>query len=177
MRLGFMGRVWASRWTPMFLVIGMLGAFYGYRQVVLARDMHDTFELHGDLLVHGNPLLREVALTFDDGPYGETTEQILDVLSKDEVPATFFVVGKHVDEHPNVVRRMMALGNEVGNHSYTHPRLTDITLGQARKELAECEDAVFRATGEHMDLMRPPGMKYDDRLLRLAQDMGYTTVH
>jgi peptidoglycan-N-acetylglucosamine deacetylase len=161
----------------MFVVLALIAGYLGYKRLVPPLDQRTTYELGGDLLVHGNPTLKELAITFDDGPYGETTEDILRTLKDNDVQATFFVVGRHVDERPELVRRIMSEGHEVGNHTYSHPRLTQITHGQAKVELEMCEEAVFNATGAHMNLMRPPGMNFDDGLLSLAQDMGYTTVH
>ncbi len=161
----------------MFVVLALLGGYFGVKRLSPPLDLRQTYELGGDLLVHGNPTLKEVAITFDDGPYGATTRDILQTLKDNEVSATFFVVGKHVDERPELVRKIMSDGHEVGNHTYTHPRLTQITHGQAKDELEMCEKAVFNATGSHMNLMRPPGMNFDDGLLSLAQDMGYTTIH
>ncbi len=161
----------------MFVVLAIIAGYLGLKRLVPPLDQRTTYELGGDLLVHGNPTLKEVALTFDDGPYGETTEDILQTLKDNDVQATFFVVGRHVDERPGLVRKIMSEGHEVGNHTYSHPRLTQITHGQAKEELELCEQAVLNATGAHMNLMRPPGMNFDDGLLSLAQDMGYTTVH
>ena len=161
----------------MFVVLALLGTYYAYRNFGPGTDPMSTYELNGDLLVHGNPSLKEIALTFDDGPYGETTEDILQTLESEQVQATFFVVGSHVNQRPELVRKIMASGHEVGNHTFSHPRLTQITNEQAREELVKCEQAVFKATGAHMNLMRPPGMKFDDGLLRLNQELGYTTIH
>jgi peptidoglycan/xylan/chitin deacetylase (PgdA/CDA1 family) len=160
----------------MLVVVALLAGYYAFRSLGPDRAQ-STYELNGDLLVHGNPTLKEVALTFDDGPYGETTEEILSILAEEGVQATFFVVGRHVEQRPELVRKIMASGHEVGNHTYSHPRLTEITSEQAREELVKCEQAVFDATGAHMNLMRPPGMKFDDGLLRLNQELGYTTIH
>ena len=160
----------------MLVVVSLLAGYYAFRNLGPNRAQ-STYELNGDLLVHGNPTLKEVALTFDDGPYGETTEEILGILADEGVQATFFVVGRHVEQRPELVRKIMASGHEVGNHTYSHPRLTEITSEQAREELVKCEQAVFDATGAHMNLMRPPGMKFDDGLLRLNQELGYTTIH
>lgn len=161
----------------MFVVLALVGGFVAYRRLAPPLDQLETYQLNGDLLVHGNPTLREVALTFDDGPYGETTEQILATLADEGVSATFFVVGRHVEDRPALVRAILNAGHEVGNHTYSHPRLTEISHEEARQELVKCEEAFFKATGTHMNLMRPPGMQFDDGLLRLAQDMGYTTIH
>ncbi|MCH8979994.1 MAG: polysaccharide deacetylase family protein, partial [Armatimonadetes bacterium] len=170
-------RLVASPWTPFLVFLGLFGSYYAYRQVRAVELGERTYELRGDLLVRGNPGLREVALTFDDGPYGETTVQILDALMEHGAQATFFVVGRHVEARPELIRRMLTDGHEVGNHTYSHPRLPSLTLVQARQELELCEAAFVAATGSHMNLMRPPGMRYNDDVLRLAQDMGYSTIH
>src|SRR5262249_14453549 len=69
-------------------------------------------------IVRGNPSRKEVALTFDDGPHAGKTEKLLDILRKEQVHATFFVVGKMVDRHPELVRLIAADGHEVANHTY-----------------------------------------------------------
>lgn len=161
----------------MFVVLAAFAGYLGFKRLAPAFVEQKTFQLNGDLLVHGNPSLKEIAITFDDGPYGETTSQILQTLAEHDVQATFFLVGRHIDAKPELVRQILDEGHEVGNHSYSHPRLTMITHDEAREELKRCEESFFKATGAHMNLMRPPGMQFDDGILRLAQDMGYTTIH
>src|ERR1035438_7110885 len=78
-------------------------------------------QLFGRTLVRGSGHV--VALTFDDGPDSETTPRLLDVLEHDGVRATFFVVGRAVRRHPEIVRRMLRDGDEVGNHTQTHAHL------------------------------------------------------
>lgn len=136
-----------------------------------------TFALDVNMLVSGNPGLQEVCLTFDDGPHPESMTKILDVLKSEGVHASFFVVGKVVDKHPELVRRMMAEGHEVGNHTYTHKRLNQMPIESARQEIAACAASVKRATGADMTLLRPPGMEYNNAVLHLTQDLGYVTCH
>lgn len=136
-----------------------------------------TYALRDDILVHGNQNLKEIALTFDDGPHPDTARKMLDLLGKEQVKATFFVVGKKVEEHPRLIRRMMKEGHEVANHTYSHPRLDGLDADQIRKEIARCGHAVFEATGAGMNLFRPPGMRYDEIVIRTAQDLGYVTIH
>lgn len=136
-----------------------------------------TYQLPVDLFVRGNPYLKEVALTFDDGPYQGSTAKILDVLKSEKVHATFFIIGKHIDEHPSLVRRMLNEGHEVGNHTYDHQRLDQLSAANAEAELRDCESAFGRATGSKMFLMRPPGMRFNNQVLSVCQDMDYVTVH
>src|SRR4051794_19099704 len=77
-----------------------------------------TYTLRDDILVHGNADLKEVALTFDDGPNNEATASVMSILAEYDARATFFVVGKQVEKNPALVRRMMNKGHEVGNHSF-----------------------------------------------------------
>ena len=128
------------------------------------------------ILKRGNPNLREVALTIDDGPHVQWAPHILETLKKNHVHATFFVVGKKVLEHPEIVRQMLSDGNEVGNHSMTHPRLTKIDLKAVNEELVNCHKTVFEATGYRMKLMRPPGLQYTDGVLKIGKQLGYITV-
>lgn len=136
-----------------------------------------TYALPSDVLVHGNRDLKEVALTIDDGPKPETARDMLNILGRYGVRATFFVVGSQVEKHPALVRRMMAEGHDVANHTYSHPRLAGMDGAAIKREIAECDKSVFKATGANTALFRPPGMRYDDLVLRTAQDLGYITIH
>ena len=157
-------------------VLLLAGGTWLYRKVA-ARFDYKTYELRDDILVHGNGSLKEVALTFDDGPRPENVRPILDFLGHEKIKATFFVVGEKVEEYPALVRRMLNEGHEVGNHSYSHPRLDGMTDEQIRAEIGKCARAVENATGAGMNLFRPPGMRYDETVIRTAQDLGYVTVH
>jgi cellulose synthase/poly-beta-1,6-N-acetylglucosamine synthase-like glycosyltransferase/peptidoglycan/xylan/chitin deacetylase (PgdA/CDA1 family)/spore germination protein YaaH len=97
-----------------------------------------------------------VALTFDDGPDPDWTPAILDVLRDRHVPATFFVVGENALGHPGLLRRILAEGHELGNHSYTHPNFATISDGEARLELNATERLVEAYTGRGMRLFRAP---------------------
>ncbi|MBI5707767.1 MAG: polysaccharide deacetylase family protein [Armatimonadetes bacterium] len=135
-----------------------------------------TFDLRQDLLERGNADLKEVAITFDDGPHPET-KRILDELRAARAKATFFVVGKMIDKDPALVRRLLYEGHEVGNHTFDHLRLEGRSREMIREDIAQCQRAFYRVTGAEMNLFRPPGMRYDDTVIRAAQDLGYVTVH
>lgn len=101
-----------------------------------------------------NPKL--LALTFDDGPDPVWTPRILDALEKARVPATFFVIGENALEHPGLLNRIVADGDEIGNHSYTHPNLANAGPGQTRLELNATQRLVEAYTGRRMTLFRAP---------------------
>ena len=100
----------------------------------------------GKNIVHLNTNRRVVALTYDDGPCPPYTDQLLDVLAKHDVKATFFMVGNHIERHPDTVRRVIAEGHQVGNHSYSHPVLGFLPPSYVRREI-ERTDAILRRIG------------------------------
>lgn len=102
----------------------------------------------------GDP--RRLALTFDDGPDPAWTPRILDALEAAHVPATFFVIGENALQHPGLLRRMVADGDEIGNHSYTHPNLANTSAAQTRLELNATQRLVEAYTGHRMTLFRAP---------------------
>lgn len=110
-----------------------------------------------------------VSLTFDDGPTVAYTNPVLDALDAGDARATFFVVGEALAEHPELGRAIRARGHELGNHSWSHPRLVFAGAGWMRDELART-DAAIRATGQRGPIpFRPP---YGKRLLTLHHVLG-----
>lgn len=173
-----MGR--GIRWMGYAFLVGIGAAgLLGVQRAYARLDSKGvkTYALRDDILIHGNVNLKEIALTFDDGPRPEIAREMLNVLGRYRARSTFFVVGSMVEKHPKLVRRMMNEGHEVANHSFSHPRLHGMDEEAIRTELARCDRAVFDATGARTNLFRPPGMRYDDTVLRAAQSLGYVTVH
>jgi cellulose synthase/poly-beta-1,6-N-acetylglucosamine synthase-like glycosyltransferase/peptidoglycan/xylan/chitin deacetylase (PgdA/CDA1 family)/spore germination protein YaaH len=97
-----------------------------------------------------------VALTFDDGPDGEFTGETLDTLRALHVPATFFLVGENAGRYPSLVRRMWAEGHDVGNHSFTHPNMGEVSPRRAELELNAMQRALQAIIGRSTLLFRPP---------------------
>src|SRR3954451_6132497 len=81
---------------------------------------------------------KQLALTYDDGPNDPHTLNLLDVLAKHDVKATFFLIGKYVSAKPEIARRIAAAGHAIGNHTYTHPNLFFCSAARIRKELSDC---------------------------------------
>ncbi len=106
-----------------------------------------------------------LALTYDDGP-ASSTSQILDILEENHAHATFFVVGENVDEDSEeILRREVALGCEVANHSWNHESLRDCDLEDALESLEKCDEAIFNAIHRYPQHVRPPYGEYSDELL------------
>jgi len=132
--------------------------------------------LRYDELAHGNPRLRTIALTFDDGPHPQFTLQLLKILKQYDVTATFFVVGQMAEKHPELIRAEHTAGHVVGNHTCHHVNLTKIPVLEIATEWQACEDVIRSITGETMRFARPPGGDYDDDVIRAAMGLGLTTV-
>lgn len=117
-------------------------------------------------------------LTFDAGYENGYTEKILDVLKKHDAPAAFFLVGNYIQTSPELVKRMAAEGHLVGNHTYTHPDMSEISTKDAfADELAQLETAYQEVTGQELPhYYRPPQGKYSEANLKMAKELGYKTI-
>ncbi|GAA1181680.1 glycosyltransferase [Kitasatospora gansuensis] len=129
------------------------------------------------------PKARTIALTFDDGPDPVWTPQILDVLRRNEVRATFFAVGTQVAAHPDLARRIVADGHQIGLHTFTHTNLGTAPAWRRSLELRESQLAVAGATGVTTPLLRPPYSSTSNALsdadwsaVLAAGEDGYLTV-
>ncbi len=126
---------------------------------------------------------KKVALTFDDGPDPKWTPQILDALKKKQVPAAFFVIGESANQYAGIVRQEYAEGNEVGNHTFTHPEFDTSSRGEIQFELNITELLLESSLGVKTTLFRPPyGIDHQPesaseiQMLPVPQSMGYVIV-
>ena len=126
----------------------------------------------------GNTQEKVIYLTFDAGYENGCTEKILDVLKKHDVPAAFFLVGNYIEKNADLVRRMVAEGHTVGNHTMHHPDMSKIEDKEAfAKELTDLEELYRSITGEELPkYYRPPKGVYSKDNLRYAKELGYKTV-
>ncbi|MFD8995940.1 bifunctional polysaccharide deacetylase/glycosyltransferase family 2 protein [Streptomyces abikoensis] len=159
-----------------------------------ARGKSDTVPAQ---VAHGGPVIadaatsphtarpkpRTIALTFDDGPDPVWTPRVLDVLRRNGVHATFFLVGTQVAAHPELVRRMVDEGHQIGVHTFTHPNLGNLAPWQRSLEIRETQLAVAGAAGVTTSLLRPPYSSTNAALsdtdwsvLQQAAEDGYVTV-
>ena len=124
-----------------------------------------------------------IALTFDDGPDPQWTPAILDILKRENVPATFFVIGKNGQAHPELLRRMVNEGHEIGNHTFTHPNLGEIPVQITTLELNATQRLIESITGRSTVLFRPPyfgdaeaDTPEEVKPAIIARDLGYIMV-
>lgn len=186
------------RWMAMFLAVLIPGGMYlsmrmGRPEAMETGSWGLSFQTPGqapignatadqladyDAKFLGNTQENIIYLTFDCGYESGQTEQILDVLKAHNVPAAFFVVGNYITDSPELVRRMTEEGHIVGNHTWSHPNMSEITDKTAfSQQLQKVRDAYQECTGEEMPMYyRPPQGVYSEENLALAQELGYKTV-
>jgi peptidoglycan/xylan/chitin deacetylase (PgdA/CDA1 family) len=116
-----------------------------------------------------------VALTFDDGPVAQTTE-LLDIFARKGAKATFFVVGSNAANHPEILRRMVAEGHVVANHTMDHAQLTRLSADAVRKELTRANDQIRNATGQTPTLVRPPYGATNATVRSVASGLGMSQI-
>jgi peptidoglycan/xylan/chitin deacetylase (PgdA/CDA1 family) len=116
-----------------------------------------------------------MVLTFDDGP-GAQTAEVLDLLRQHGHRATFFLVGRQVADGAELVRRMLAEGHTVGNHSWDHPRLPELDRPAIEDQLRRASEAIAAVTGQPPTVFRPPYGARDARVDRVAAELGMSTL-
>jgi peptidoglycan-N-acetylglucosamine deacetylase len=119
---------------------------------------------------------KQLALTFDDGPNDPHTLNLLEVLSRHNVHATFFLIGRYVRERPDLVREIAKAGHVIGNHTFTHPLLIFQSEAEIRQQLLDCRAALEDAIGEHSNLFRPPFGGRRPAVLRIGRELGLEPV-
>ncbi len=131
-----------------------------------------------DSVVHRVPTDQKVvALTYDDGPHPIYTPQLVKILDKYKVKATFFMIGREMDKYPNIVKDVASRGHVIANHTYTHPSNIEAdTAAQIIRELEMCEQVIERLTGKRAHLFRPPKGLIDGTVFTIAQEEGYRTI-
>jgi len=136
------------------------------------QSMAPTGQWYGKTFIGFGPRSRQIALTYDDGPNDPHTLQLLDILAKHNVPATFFMIGCYVEQRPDIVREVVKAGHVVGNHTFTHPNLIFASASETRAQLQDCDRALNDAVGEHSRLFRPPFGGRRPQSLRIARELG-----
>ena len=118
-----------------------------------------------------------LAITFDDGPHPKETEEVLDVLKKHNVKATFFIAGKHANWYSKPLVRASKEGHEIGNHTFNHPDISNLSTSQLENEIIKCEEVIIKLTGKKPEFFRPPYGSYKESdLANIAKKHGYKVV-
>ena len=127
-------------------------------------------------LSRGNPKEKVLALTFDDGPHPDFTPKILEILKSENVVATFFVIGKMAEKHPELVKSIDSAGMEIANHTFSHVTLTKIPYAEILTEYRANNELVAKIISKSMAYCRPPGGDYDEQVIAAATAEKLKTV-
>ncbi len=158
---------------PAFYVIGpgLVLLYFAVHAMLSPRS-----QVCGPAFTHGNRHGDEVALTFDDGPNEPYTDEILSILKKNHVKATFFVVGENALRYPEALRHEVQDGMEIGNHSYSHPYMIPEKSSTMFWQIQKTEQIIERIAGVRPEWFRPPHGFRDPRLFRQTRRLDLTVV-
>lgn len=138
--------------------------------------MWPTSQVYGRTFIGVGRGSKLLALTYDDGPNDPWTGRLLDVLARHDVHATFFMLGRHARQRPDIARRVAEAGHVIGNHTFTHPNLIFASPAQVTAQIIDCDRALTDSVGEHSKLFRPPfGGRRPDVLWRARRE-GFVPV-
>jgi peptidoglycan/xylan/chitin deacetylase (PgdA/CDA1 family) len=167
----------SMKYNPLMLALAMTGAVSAAAAIAAGyQTMAPTGQWYGRTFTGLAPGSRQVALTYDDGPNDPHTMQLLEVLARHSVQTTFFLIGRYVQQHPEIARAIAQAGHAIGNHTFTHPLLTFKSEAQIRRELRQCRAALEDAIGQHSNLFRPPFGGRRPAVLRLARELGLKPI-
>ncbi|MGM0651815.1 MAG: polysaccharide deacetylase family protein [Bacillota bacterium] len=138
--------------------------------------VYKGFGSQADIIRRNPEIGNKVVLTFDDGPSDKYTPEILKVLSEKGVSATFFLVGKHVEQYPEIAKQIVEEGHEVGNHTYGHITIPNSAPPQLTAQIVRTNLIVLQNTGVFPPYLRPPRGLYDMRMRRIAKLLGQELV-
>jgi peptidoglycan/xylan/chitin deacetylase (PgdA/CDA1 family) len=158
-----------------FIILGFVISFITVL-IYVEDSFHKPQNREGIVYWHGDSTQNKIALTFDDGPQDIYTPQILDILKKYGVKATFFLIGKNVEAFPDVAKRIAQEGHCIGNHTYSHPDLVLKTKEHIRLELKNAQDAIYKATGIKPYLFRPPYGADNHWVALEVENLGYVII-
>jgi peptidoglycan-N-acetylmuramic acid deacetylase len=148
------------------------GSLYEFHE----KDCQASSEVGTPAIRAGDPASMKIALTFDDGPHPKKTDRFLELLKKNDIHATFFVIGENVSYYPEPLKRAAALGHEIGNHTYHHTLLSKLNEKEAEKEIRMTEEIILQTIGIRPHLFRPPEGAYTQSALQTADDFRYHVV-
>jgi peptidoglycan/xylan/chitin deacetylase (PgdA/CDA1 family) len=140
------------------------------------QSMAPTGQWYGRTFTGLAPGTKQLALTYDDGPNHPHTLRLLEVLARHNVHATFFLIGRYVQQRPDLAREIAQAGHVVGNHTFTHPALIFKSAAEIRQELKTCRSSIEDAIGKHSNLFRPPFGARRPAVLRIARELSLNPV-
>ena len=146
-----------------------------HKQPDIGSNNKKILELYNGICM-GKPESKKVYLTFDAGYEAGYTEKILSVLKENNVQACFFVTGHYVNSHPELVNQMIEEGHIIGNHTYNHKSMPDISNEEIKEDVMKLHTLVYDKFGYEMKYIRPPKGECSERTLAYTNSLGYKTV-
>ena len=119
---------------------------------------------------------KAVAITFDDGPNPIYTPEVLDIFAKAEGKATFFMIGEQMKKNPEIVKKVAEQGHEIGNHTFSHPKLSELSPADCLSEIERNEEIIQELTGQLPVVFRPPYLDYNNDTISILKDKGYPMI-
>lgn len=162
-----------KRWSLVLALLVLCGAYVSMREAPAIMTAVTTRELP---VYNVDTEEKVLSISFDAAWGCANTEGILDILDQYGVKTTFFLVGFWAEKYPELVAELVARGHEIGNHSATHPHMSQLSQAQIREELRQCSELVRSITGQPTTLFRPPYGEYDDDVVRVSREEGYECV-
>ncbi len=148
-----------------------------YAAIVLSGVFLLRLRMFADAVIRGPEGERGVALTFDDGPHPVHTRRVLDLLDEHDAKATFFVIGRKVDAHPEIVEEILKRGHDVGVHGFAHDRLFSLRGSRrVRRDLERAIRTLEKITSSRPTLFRPPIGHTNPTIARIADQLDLTVV-
>lgn len=119
---------------------------------------------------------KKIAITFDSSWGNDNTDKILDILDKNNAKATFFVIGRWAEDYPDETREICKRGNEIGNHSYKHLDMTNMSQEQIKNDVKDAEDKIYSIAGVRTKVFRCPSGSYNNSVVDAVNSMGYKCI-
>ena len=119
---------------------------------------------------------KKIALTFDDGPHPQYTEEILAILRQYGIKATFFSIGENITYYPDAFAQIVADGHEIGNHTFSHPHMQNEDVNALTTELTQTEELICNRGALSSALFRPPEGVCSDTVCRVAKELNYSII-
>lgn len=157
--------------TTIVILIIMLVYIYNLHPISM-----ETFSNNQTVFSKGSNNHKTIALSFDDGPHPQYTNEILDILKEYNIKATFFVLGLHAESYPDIILRQIEEGHEIGNHSYSHINMKKATKKEIIDEYDKTQKIVYSISNVKPTLFRPPYGNYNSQVVEVVSSDDSTIV-
>ena len=172
-----MKKLLCSIFVGLLLVLGIYSYNNNLKETQVSTFTKDTLNDYEDIIIRrGDENQKLIALTFDDGPDEDYTPQVLDILKKYNIKATFFTVGEKVEWHPEIVKRQYEEGHEIGNHTFTHINVCHRGYDDIYKEISQTQEAIKKVIGIEPKIFRPPYRAINKEMCSIVKEKDMNVI-